>query len=97
MFFRSPYQQLAAHVTQCSGIGDILPNAQVDDFLFDPCGYSMNGLLGDTFITIHVTPEDGQSYASVEVYAPSGQLPSKTALLARVQAVFDSARATLAV
>lgn len=30
---------------QKSGIADIIPGIKIDDFLFDPCGYSMNGLL----------------------------------------------------
>lgn len=38
----------------------------VDDFFFDPCGYSVNGLWGDRYWTIHVTPEEEGSYASFE-------------------------------
>jgi S-adenosylmethionine decarboxylase len=30
---------------QKSGIDKILPCMKVDDYLFDPCGYSMNGVL----------------------------------------------------
>ncbi|MBA0764853.1 hypothetical protein Gotri_014137, partial [Gossypium trilobum] len=40
--------------------------ALICDFVFDPCGYSMNGVDGDRYSTIHVTPEDGFSYASFE-------------------------------
>lgn len=32
---------------QKSGIYDLLPGTIIDDWLFDPCGYSMNGLLPD--------------------------------------------------
>ena len=28
-----------------SGIDKILPCMKIDDYLFDPCGYSMNGIL----------------------------------------------------
>lgn len=30
---------------QKSGIDKILPCMKIDDYLFDPCGYSMNGIL----------------------------------------------------
>ena len=32
-------------VLQKSGIGDLIPGTVIDDVLFEPCGYSMNGLL----------------------------------------------------
>ncbi|KAJ4873404.1 S-adenosylmethionine decarboxylase proenzyme 4 [Raphanus sativus] len=53
-------------MTRLSGIDAINENAFVCDFAFDPCGYSMNGVDGDRYSTIHVTPEDGFSYASFE-------------------------------
>jgi len=31
-------------VFQKSGIDKIIPNMAIDDFLFQPCGYSMNGI-----------------------------------------------------
>ena len=30
---------------QKSGIDKILPCMKIDDYLFEPCGYSMNGIL----------------------------------------------------
>ena len=30
---------------QKSGIDKLLPHMKIDDYLFDPCGYSMNGVL----------------------------------------------------
>jgi hypothetical protein len=30
---------------QISGIDRILPCMKIDDYLFEPCGYSMNGIL----------------------------------------------------
>mmetsp|Transcript_11366 Transcript_11366/g.13015 ORF Transcript_11366/g.13015 Transcript_11366/m.13015 type:complete len:368 (+) Transcript_11366:281-1384(+) len=49
-----------------SGIEDLIPNADIDDAMFEPCGYSMNALEGEAFHTIHITPEDECCYASYE-------------------------------
>lgn len=53
-------------ITRSSWIRTILPESQICDFSFDPCGYSMNSLEEDAISTIHVTPEDGFSNASFE-------------------------------
>lgn len=53
-------------MTHLTGIGDINPSGLICEFAFFPCGYSMNGIDGDRYSTIHVTPEDGFSYASFE-------------------------------
>ncbi|XP_074640942.1 S-adenosylmethionine decarboxylase proenzyme-like [Tubulanus polymorphus] len=56
-----------AEATKMSGIDKLIPGAIIDDFQFDPCGYSMNGLLPETkYFTIHITPEEGFSYVSFE-------------------------------
>lgn len=62
----------ARDATQKSGI-DRLFNGQmqIDDFLFNPCGYSMNGFLrSGHYVTIHITPEVDFSYVSFETNAP---------------------------
>lgn len=56
----------AEQVSTSTGISNILPGTVVDPHMFEPCGYSMNGLLGETYSTIHITPEDAFSYASYE-------------------------------
>ncbi|KAG7558697.1 S-adenosylmethionine decarboxylase [Arabidopsis thaliana x Arabidopsis arenosa] len=56
----------ASDMTISSGIRNILPASEICDFNFEPCGYSMNSVEGDAVSTIHVTPEDGFSYASFE-------------------------------
>ncbi|MED6133384.1 hypothetical protein PIB30_027809 [Stylosanthes scabra] len=53
-------------MTEFTGIDEINEEALICDFAFDPCGYSMNGMHGEWYSTIHVTPEDGYSYASFE-------------------------------
>ncbi|KAJ0770353.1 putative adenosylmethionine decarboxylase [Helianthus annuus] len=70
-FFRHPNDgkngdSAGREMTEATGINRINPNAQICDFAFDPCGYSMNAIDGDRYSTIHVTPEDGFSYASFE-------------------------------
>ncbi|KAL8226793.1 hypothetical protein R6Q57_016625 [Mikania cordata] len=70
-FFRYPNDgkngdSAGKEMTEATGINRINPNSQICDFAFDPCGYSMNGLDRDCYSTIHVTPEDGFSYASFE-------------------------------
>ncbi|KAK9992444.1 hypothetical protein SO802_027429 [Lithocarpus litseifolius] len=71
-FFRRPNDNKTGdtagkEMTEITGINDINPGALICDFAFDPCGYSMNGIIdGDRYSTIHVTPEDGYSYASFE-------------------------------
>lgn len=44
----------------------MLPDWQIDDFLFTPCGYSLNAIHGDKYLTIHVTPQQDYSYISLE-------------------------------
>lgn len=43
-----------------------LSEFDVDDYMFEPAGYSLNALRGDRYYTIHVTPESEGSYVSFE-------------------------------
>ncbi|KAL7301694.1 hypothetical protein TKK_0005694 [Trichogramma kaykai] len=57
----------AEEATRKSGIDQLLPNMLIDDFLFEPCGYSMNGVSKNgSYMTIHITPEPDFSYVSFE-------------------------------
>ena len=38
---------------QKTGIDKILPGTIIDDYLFEPCGYSMNGILPNVRAIIH--------------------------------------------
>lgn len=76
----------AREATQKSGIDRLFHNLQVDDFLFEPCGYSMNGFLrSGHYVTIHVTPEVDFSYVSFETNAPQ---TSYMELIAKVIRLF---------
>ncbi|KAJ6828952.1 S-adenosylmethionine decarboxylase proenzyme-like [Iris pallida] len=66
VFFKSTEDDQSKTMTKRSGIPDILPEMEICDFEFEPCGYSMNAINGPALSTIHVTPEDGFSYASYE-------------------------------
>jgi len=48
------------------GVSELIEGSDTDEFNFTPCGYSMNGLNGGAYYTIHVTPEPQCSYASFE-------------------------------
>lgn len=56
-------------VTRSSGISELIPGAVTDEKMFEPCGYSVNGLSDDAYFTIHITPEDHCSYVSFETNA----------------------------
>ncbi|XP_003215696.2 S-adenosylmethionine decarboxylase proenzyme [Anolis carolinensis] len=57
----------ANDVTRVSGIRDLIPGSVIDATMFNPCGYSMNGMKTDgTYWTIHITPEPEFSYVSFE-------------------------------
>ncbi|XP_059476410.1 S-adenosylmethionine decarboxylase proenzyme isoform X2 [Neocloeon triangulifer] len=62
----------AAEATRRAGIDKLMPNMVLDDFLFEPCGYSMNGIAKDEgcYMTIHITPEPEFSYVSFESNVP---------------------------
>lgn len=62
-------------MTQKCKIDNLIPSSDLDGFVFDPCGYSMNGLKGDCFQTIHVTPQAHCSYASYETNSSLRDVP----------------------
>jgi len=69
-FFKSEEIKDAKDSELKSGIGKFFPDAVLDGFLFDPCGYSVNALLGKYYFTIHVTPQAECSYVSFETNIP---------------------------
>jgi hypothetical protein len=93
-FFRSPVNPLwpldggAADVTRATGLGALVPGALTDDYVFEPCGYSMNGIDGPGLVTVHITPEDGFSYASVELAGFSAEQYDPAAMVDQIAAIF---------
>jgi len=72
--------------TQKSGISDLFPGALMDEHLFEPYGYSMNGILNGGYFTIHITPQPNCSYASFETNI---SLESYNGLIQRVLSIFN--------
>lgn len=64
-FYKSVHSD-ADEVSKVTGITDLLPGAVIDAVLFDPCGYSANGLLNNSYFNIHITPQEECSYVSFE-------------------------------
>lgn len=79
-------------VTKSSGIMDLVPGAITDEYQFEPCGYSMNGLLNDSYFTIHITPEPHCSYVSFETNI---SLADYTKLIRDVVSLFKPGRFTV--
>lgn len=44
----------------------IIPDFELDDFVFEPFGYSLNAVKGNDYLTIHLTPQAHNSYVSFE-------------------------------
>ncbi|KAK4803239.1 hypothetical protein SAY86_001442 [Trapa natans] len=95
VFFQED-SRTASFMTHASGIRKILPESQICDFNFDPCGYSMNSIEGGAISTIHVTPEDGFSYASFEAAGYDFRKLGLGELLGRVLACFQPAEFSVA-
>jgi len=76
-----------------TGLKSVFPHAQVDHYVFNPCGYSSNALLGEHYYSVHVTPEDICSYASFECNLPLGnplnQYKSYNEMISKVLNLFN--------
>ncbi|OAY57012.1 S-adenosylmethionine decarboxylase proenzyme [Manihot esculenta] len=94
--FHKTQSTSAAVMTEESGIRKILPESDICDFDFDPCGYSMNAIEGDAISTIHVTPEDGFSYASFEAVGYNFKDINLSQLLERVLVCFEPTEFSIA-
>lgn len=79
-------------VTTAAGIDALLPGSRIQEFCFEPCGYSMNGLLYDAYWTIHITPESHCSYASFETNI---RMPNYDSLVRAVLSIFRPQRYTM--
>jgi len=85
-------RDLGRCMTFSSGLAKALPGVAIDDWAFDPCGYSMNGTREGFYYTVHVTPELDFSYASFESNDPRYRDPC---LLQQIVALFEPASAVV--
>lgn len=50
-----------------SGLQELMPEGCIHNgFMFEPCGFSSNSIVGSVYNTVHITPEDSFSYVSFE-------------------------------
>jgi S-adenosylmethionine decarboxylase len=109
---------LGRQTTQQIGIDQLFPSSEtvIDSFGFEPCGYSANAVIGTGqpenvytkgkpgggYFTIHVTPEEGWSYASFECNVPlpldrpsTGSRPDLSTLIKKVVSIFKPNRLSI--
>ena len=82
-------RRISMEQTKSAGIDALIPGATIDPRAFEPCGYSMNAILFHSYATMHITPEEGSSYASFET---NQKLESYTSLVSNVVRAFRPKR-----
>ena len=82
-------RRISMEQTRSAGIDALIPGATIDPRAFEPCGYSMNAILFHSYATMHITPEEGSSYASFET---NQKLKSYTSLISNVVRAFRPKR-----
>ncbi|MGL5360964.1 MAG: adenosylmethionine decarboxylase, partial [Shewanella sp.] len=72
------------------GLAALFPEFDFDTHLFDPLGFSLNGLWGAKYLSVHITPamdqRDGGSYVSFETNLDLARAPQ---IIARLLGVFS--------
>ncbi len=58
--------QTVESIREFMNLHEFFDGFQVDDYCFKPCGYSLNAIKDDRYVTIHVTPQEESSYVSFE-------------------------------
>lgn len=69
--FTQAVSSSARDATQKSGIDKIFPGMQIDDFLFTPCGYSMNGVTRSVSIVVIVPHISSYNFHYIETLSYS--------------------------
>lgn len=71
-----------------TGMNDILPDFSIDDYFFEPVGYSVNAIHEDEYYTFHVTPEVESSYTSFETNHFFSSAHELSATIKKVVSIF---------
>ena len=58
--------QNAETIRSLLSLEQLLPGFAINDYVFEPFGYSMNAILDDKYATMHITPQEQSSYVSFE-------------------------------
>lgn len=82
-------KRISMEQTKSAGIDALVPGATIDPRAFEPCGYSMNAILFHSYSTMHITPEEGSSYASFET---NQKVKNYTPLISNVVRAFRPKR-----
>ncbi|KAL9189900.1 hypothetical protein ACHAXT_009575 [Thalassiosira profunda] len=82
-------KRISVEQTKAAGIDSLVPGATIDPRAFEPCGYSMNSILFHSYSTMHITPEEGSSYASFET---NQKVKDHTSLVSNVVRAFRPRR-----
>lgn len=77
-------------VAKACGIQGLMPGVHLDSWCFEPCGFSLNGIEGGAYFTIHITPEPQMSFASFETNHPAYATPEFAERLLKVFAPQDA-------
>ena len=94
-FYNSTGDATVEGVAKDSGIIQLCPGAALDGIVFSPCGYSLNAVHQERFLTVHVTPEEQCSYASVELGGPGRGHEDPARLVEQVLDIFKPRTAAI--
>jgi len=72
-YFLSP-QLDSVDIRELLRIDQFYADYQIDDNVFDPVGYSLNGVREDKYITVHITPQKEASYISFKTNRVDGSV-----------------------
>ncbi len=70
----------AFELREKTSVDKIFSGFSIDDFVFEPYGYSLNAIRGTDYYTIHVTPQEMSCYVSFETNAHISDLELKSTL-----------------